>query len=692
MLHRPALAAVPLRAVAPPAAAVVLGAVAVALELSTPDGVSAALELGTGPIDLLTALVLAAAGAVVLTAQPRSVPGWVLAAGGLVWALDVVATAWLGWAVSSSPARPGASLAYWATNRVGVATLLPLPLLLALYPTGRLPRGRWRGPVAAGLAVCCLLPVVLAVVPSQVAIDRAGGDLPLTSGLDLDPTTLPLPAAVARPLLDAVLPLAALGVLVATLSLVARHRAATGLERDRLRWLLWAGVVDVLVLALGLVVPGVSGSVGLLVAVTVTSAATVVGLLRPRLVDVDALLGGTVVYGALGAGVVLLDALVVAGSDAVLGSRASERSAFVVVLLLATVGYLPARSLLWRLARRLLVGHRDDPYRVVSQLADRLETAETAEEQLPAVAAAVATAFGVRYVGVEVQRTGGDRVLGEHGTRPADVDALDVAYRGEVVGRLLLPRRGLRARLSRRDERLLGDLVRQAVVATRTAELAAQLQAGREALVLAREEERRRIRRDLHDGLGPALGAVALRIDTARNVAAGDPVRADELLRQARADAAAVLADVRRLVHDLRPPALDDVGLVGAVRQQAERLAGPELRIEVAGDGVGDLPAAVEVAAYRIAAEALHNVRRHAAASRCAVLLAREPGGLRVEVSDDGAGIDPGRVSGVGLVSVRERAAELGGRCEVLCPEAGGTLVRAWLPAPVPAPAAEGAR
>jgi signal transduction histidine kinase len=276
-------------------------------------------------------------------------------------------------------------------------------------------------------------------------------------------------------------------------------------------------------------------------------------------------------------------------------------------------------------------------------------------------------------------------VIGEHGTRPAEVEPLDISYRGEVVGRLLLPHTALRARLSTRDERLLGDLVRQAVVAVRTAELAAQLQAGREALVLAREEERRRIRRDLHDGLGPALGAVALRIDTARNVAGSDPARADELLRQARADAAAVLADVRRLVHDLRPPALDDVGLVGAVRQQAERLSGPGLQFEVSGEAATDLPAAVEVAAYRIAAEAMHNAQRHSAASRCRVVLAREPDGLRVEVTDDGAGIDPARPSGVGLVSVRERAAELGGRCEVLCPDGGGTVVRAWLPVTSPA-------
>jgi signal transduction histidine kinase len=234
-----------------------------------------------------------------------------------------------------------------------------------------------------------------------------------------------------------------------------------------------------------------------------------------------------------------------------------------------------------------------------------------------------------------------------------------------------------------RDERLLADVVRQAAAAARATSLAARLQASREQLVAAREEERRRLRRDLHDGLGPSLGAVVLRIDTARNLVSSDPAEADRLLRWARTDVAAALADVRRLVHDLRPPALDDLGLVGAVRQQAERLLAPRGTAEVtAGPGTDDLPAAVEVAAYRIASEALANVAKHASARSCRVDLARQPdGALVVTVSDDGRGIAPGAPAGVGLVSLRERAAELGGRCTVECPATGGTVVRAVLPA-----------
>jgi signal transduction histidine kinase len=235
--------------------------------------------------------------------------------------------------------------------------------------------------------------------------------------------------------------------------------------------------------------------------------------------------------------------------------------------------------------------------------------------------------------------------------------------------------------LSGRDERLLADVVRQAAAAARTSYLARELQHSREQLVSAREEERRRLRRDLHDGLGPSLGAVGLRIDAARNLAAHSPEQADRVLRQARDDVGAALADVRRLVHDLRPPALDDLGLLGAVQQQAERLRGPGVTAVVdARGGLDGLPAAVEVAAYRISSEALTNVAKHAAATTCVVRLEVDGDSLLVEVTDDGTGIPPGQPSGVGLVSLRERAAELGGTCEIGCPDERGTVVRARLP------------
>ncbi|MGY1726939.1 sensor histidine kinase [Geodermatophilus sp. SYSU D01062] len=664
--------------------AVVVGSAVTAavLDATTPSAVRAALGREPGWLATLPGLALAVPAALLLLRAPRNAVSWVVAGTAAFWAVDGLAESWVSWSLQDGTPRAGGSLAFWTVERLGSALLLGLPLLLLLYPDGRLPGSRWRPLSVASLASTALLPALLLVVPADVAFtaDEGTAIAPAYGALDLDLTSLPLPAAVALPLLRIGFPLAVLGIAVPAASVVARYRRADGEDRTRMRWLLWAAVVDVLVMLATLLLPADPSTLALAVAVALTGSAVAVGVLRPRAVDVDRLLGGTLVYGGLAVGVVLLDLLVLAAAGALLGDALGRRDATLLTLLLVAGVYVPLRAPLWRLVRRWVLGEQEDPYRVVSGLAERLERSDGAEEQLMAVAAGIAEAFRTPYVGVEVDSADGGRLVAEHGTRPAAVQSLPIAYRGEQVGRLLLPRAGVRAQLVTRDERLLADVVRQAAAAARASSLAAQLQASREQLVTAREEERRRLRRDLHDGLGPSLGAVVLRIDTARNLAAARPEDADRLLRQARDDVAAALADVRRLVHDLRPPALDDLGLAGAVRQQAERLLPAPATVTVDADGLADLPAAVEVAAYRIASEALANAARHAAASRVRVTLTRAGGDLVVAVADDGVGIAPDRAAGVGLVSLRERAAELGGRCTVSCPPDGGTEVRAVLP------------
>jgi signal transduction histidine kinase len=632
----------------------------------------------------LPGLGLAVPAALLLHRAPRNAVSWVVGGTGLLWALDGLAQSWLTYAVQYDPPLGGATASFWFVQRFGAWLLLGLPLLLLLYPDGRLPAGRWRPVAVLSLASTALLPALLMVVPAEIADARAGTDTPaIYRSLDLDPTSLPLPEAVFLPLLRIAFPAAVLGVVVPVAAVVARFRRASGDDRRRMRWLLWAAVVDLLVMVATLLVPGDEASLALSLAVTFTGAALAAGILRPRALDIDQLLAGTLVHGALAIGVVLLDLAVLAAAGAFIGDRTGERDATLLTLLLVAVLYVPLRAPLWRLVRRWVLGEQEDPYRVVSGLAERLERSAGVEEQLMAVAGGIAEAFRSPYVGVEVDFAAGERLVAEHGRRPAAVRSLPIAYRGEEVGRLLLPRDGVRALLVTRDERLLADVVRQAAAAARASSLAAQLQASREQLVAGREEERRRLRRDLHDGLGPGLGAVVLQIETARNLAAHRPEEADRVLRQARDEVAGALADVRRLVHDLRPPALDDLGLAGAIRQQAQRLLTPQTSLDVdAGSDTADLPAAVEVAAYRIASEALTNVARHASASRVRVELARDAdAALVVTVADDGVGVPAEAPAGVGLVSLRERAAELGGTCSVTCPPAGGTVVRAVLPA-----------
>ncbi|HYO39374.1 MAG TPA: sensor histidine kinase [Nocardioidaceae bacterium] len=632
-----------------------------------------AAQAGRGALTAVTGAVLMTAAGAILNARPRHRVGLVLAGLGLVWALDGVAESWSAYSISAG--LPGADVAVWFVARFGAVLLLGLPLLLVLYPTGRLMAGRAGAASMLTVLAAATLPVTLLLVPDAVVFR----DAPVP-GVRTDRFALPLSEGLSVAALTVTRVLALAALLAALGIALARHRRATDAERTQLRWLLWAGIVCVVTVVAALLLPsGAITTLLLTVAVVLTAVSVAIGVLRPDLADVDALVAGTLTYVGVAGVVVGIDLATLAAAGSLLGPRLDERGVTVAVLALAVAVYGPLRSWLGAGVRRLLFGRRGDRYDVVSTLAARLEEARSVDEQLPALAGAVASTFKVPYVRVEVLGPAGRVLSATHGVAPAATQDLDIAYHGERVGRLVLARVGVRSLLSRRDQALLLDLVRQAAIALRSGLLAGELQESRERLVLAREEDRRRIRRDLHDGLGPVLGGVAMRLEAAANAVDADPDTARRLVRQARTEIGGALDDVRRLVHDLRPPALDDLGLVAVIEQQAER-AGSVLDVSVQADGVGLLPAAVEVAAFRIVSEALNNVVRHARATRCAITLRPEAAALEVVVADDGSGIADDVAAGVGLLSLRERAEELGGLCEVSCPPAGGTTVRAWLP------------
>jgi signal transduction histidine kinase len=238
------------------------------------------------------------------------------------------------------------------------------------------------------------------------------------------------------------------------------------------------------------------------------------------------------------------------------------------------------------------------------------------------------------------------------------------------------------------DLRLLHDLAPQIAVAVQamhlTAELrqlTADLQQSRTQLITAREEERRRLRRDLHDGLGPTLASLTFKIDAARNLLTQDSQRADRLLEEVRHQTQETLAQIRRLVYNLRPPALDELGLLSALREQAASSQHHGLRILIeAPERLPPLPAAVEVAAYRIAQEAMTNVVRHAEAQQCTLRLGLHDRALTLQVTDDGKGIPDEHRIGVGLLAMQERAVELGGSCTITRGPSGGTTIQVSLP------------
>ena len=411
-----------------------------------------------------------------------------------------------------------------------------------------------------------------------------------------------------------------------------------------------------------------------------------VAILRYRLWDIDLLINRTLVYGALTATVVAVYVLIVGYLGALFQARGSLAASLVATAVVAVL-FAPARDRLQGAVNRLMYGERDDPYEVLSRLGQRLEATLDPGAVLPTVAETVANALNLPHVAIELKRREAYETVAEYGRPSGEPLRLPLVYGTETVGRIVLSPRSPGESFTPADKRLLGDLARQAGVAAHAVRLTDELQRSRERLVTTREEERRRLRRDLHDGLGPALSSAMLKLGAARRLLPPDSP-ADDLILEVREDMRATVADVRRLVYDLRPPALDQLGLVLAIRDYAEQCAsdgeaGPLVAVE-ASEKLQPLPAAVEVAAYHIAREAITNTTRHARAHSCRIHLTLEEdpewSELVLEISDDGVGLPTERRVGIGLSSMRERAEELGGKCIVESPSEGGTRVLACLP------------
>nr|WP_260407685.1 sensor histidine kinase [Planomonospora venezuelensis] len=322
-----------------------------------------------------------------------------------------------------------------------------------------------------------------------------------------------------------------------------------------------------------------------------------------------------------------------------------------------------------------MYGTHGDPAVLAARLAREVGEAEPAGA-LAAVAAVIRDGLGVTGVAVEVDGIEGRRVnLGLLGPAPRVVP---LVWHGEPVGRLLLGSPGPRRFAAAHNDRLIAAVAPYVADVAHAVRLTADLQRSRERILTAREEERRRLRRDLHDGLGHALADMAMSINMARISLRTAPASADRLLLDLRAGMDSVSQEIKELVYGLRPPTLDELGLAGAVRALAAE-GGLPVAVEASGD-LSDLPAAAEVAAYRIAQEALTNVRKHAGARSAAVALRRGGSSLTVRITDDGCGLPQGSRSGIGMVSMRERATELGGTCAVRPAPGGGTSVEAVLP------------
>jgi signal transduction histidine kinase len=394
-------------------------------------------------------------------------------------------------------------------------------------------------------------------------------------------------------------------------------------------------------------------------------------VLRYRAVEVDLVLRRAfIVAGIAGASLIVFLAIFLLADLIVAPSLGAIGGGLAVALLGS-----PLQNGVSRRVDRLLYGHRD-PARAIAQVSDRLEFVSQPADALPELARAVAEAIGASAVVIEPAPELG-LSPGRTGHQLSEpLLERQLRHRGQSLGRVLIGARVPGEQYGPDDVALVEILVRQIAPAVDALKLATELQHSRENIVNAREEERRRIRRELHDGLGSALAGIALTLEAARNSAGSD---VDELVEGARDQTNAALADVRTMVRGLRPPVLDELGLAAALRTYADKLAPLRVDFDLAR-GLSTLSAAVEIAVYRIASEALANVVRHAGAQSCQVSLQRRDGLLVLRVEDDGSGLSSPVELGVGLRSMRERAAELGGSFTLGHSPGAGVLVEVCLP------------
>lgn len=580
--------------------------------------------------------------------------GWLLVVHG------VAVGTFLGIPGSASTTRPGLVVDQ-LTQGIWVFAFLWLVLIAYLLPDGRFASVRWARWVTAGL-------VGVVVFQVGAAGDRSG----FAATHDSRPPPLPWLSEPVSGLLGAV------GLLGTTLLVFGsfvcvwlRLRASEGEGRVRLLWPVWGSLSVPAVLVFGWVnhfllgdgtLPFTVALAFLGVALPVTIA---VSVLRHRLFDIELVLSRTVTYAVLTALVVGAYGLLLTLADRVVGDRSA--GGLVAVGLVAVLVH-PTYARLRRSVERFVYGYRSEPALALRRLSASVESSDPLHV-VESITSSIAEALQVDDVWVE---------SAGQGMRRADqVVRVRLVHRGERVGDLVVgvpPGRTLSAA----DTELLHDLARQAALVVRAGQLAGELQESRSRIVSAREEERKRLRRDLHDGVGPSLAAIVLTLDVART--RQDPTERDALLRQTRQEAKETIREVRRLVDDLRPPAIDEVGLVAAVRQRAAALSSDGLTFEVTGpEPLRPLPAAVEVAAFRIATEAMANAAKHSGASRCSVQIELD-GTLAVSVSDNGRGLTGPTGTGLGWTSMTERAQELGGSCTISERAGGGTVVRALLP------------
>lgn len=611
----------------------------------------------------LSTVVFAVPGWYLAVKAPRVPFGWVLLLGAI--GHGIAGTGW-GYLIASEVGTRDYPLPWLGMVLGGPGAAVEVAILafiMTYYPEGKRPTGviGWVGVTCVGLGIA---GVAAAFVDPLT-------DLARDSNTQLAQLRNPIGVPFITAHTNQGFLLLAPSAIGSMFVLFARWLRATGENKQVLGWVVLGVAISFVSVPLDLMGDEWHMLSAQLPTILIL-AALVAGSLRHRVYGIEVVLSRAFLYLALLAIVALVFGSIVSSSFLIAGEL-SVTASFAAATASA-FALMPIRSWVERSVNRVLFGRRDQPFAVLSGVALQLDSSASPDQLLPRFTSHVLAELRVPFVAVSYG-DGARQVRVCSGTEGGPLYRLMLGRGGEI-GMMEVGLRKGEAQFSGSEQELLKSLASQASAAVANIMLAEDLQESRERIVGAREEERRRLRRDLHDGLGPVLTGAAMLIDAGRNSMCDDPRSADAQLREARAHVRGAIDDVRRLVYALRPPALDELGLVGALREQARNCVA-EVTINVIG-AVDALPAAVEVAAFRIVAEAMNNAARHSGATTCTVNICASDM-LELEVVDNGCSANPWR-PGVGINSMRERAAELSGICESGPDAEGHGRVRAVIP------------
>jgi signal transduction histidine kinase len=648
-------------------------------------------------------------GYLMATRRPDNALSWIMVGIGAAIGVGAFLGSYAGYGVHGGIGGPHLGLIAESLNSPMWIPVVAVPatFLILLFPDGHLPSPRWRwfARILGASLVIMVLDIILS--PGKFGAE-AGAFANFRNPLGVEPLR---PVLVVATFSIVMLPIGVIGSLV---SLVQRFRRSEGTERLQLRWLVTAATIVAVLYTLALLIGflgswGVNGEPGwwtVFQTVAVFSFGLIpiaigVSVLRYHLFDIDVVINRAVLFGALAVFITVVYVAIVVGVGAVVGSRADPILSAAAAAIVA-LAFQPARRRAQRFADRLVYGKRAAPYEVLSEFSERLGNAYANEELLPRMARALAEGTGATRADVWVRI--GEQLVSES-RWPLDAEALPsipvseddvgdasalamrepIKHQGELLGALSIVKRPGES-ITPTEGKLVRDLAGQAGLVMRNVALTeqlmdyiGQLQASRQRLVSAQDEERRKLERNLHDGVQQQLVALSVRLRLAQGTVDRDPEKTKTMLADLQTDAGQTIEDLRDLARGIYPPLLADKGLVAALEAQARK---GSVATEVSAENIARYPKDVEAAVYFCTLEALNNVAKYSGASRAEVRLARTNGDLTFVVSDDGAGFDQDRTSyGTGLRGMADRVEAIGGTLEIRSAPGSGTSVTGRIPA-----------